>query len=103
MVDALSKAYQYDYNGKLIREVALPGLGSVGGLGGKKDATTIYYSFTNYNTPSSSYTYNLEDGTSELYWSPNIEFDPDQYISEQVFYTSKDGTKVPMMITYKRD
>jgi len=102
MVDALSKAYQYDYNGKLIREVALPGLGSVGGLGGKKEATTIYYSFTNYNTPSSSYTYNVEDGTSELYWSPNIDFDPDQYISEQVFYTSKDGTKVPMMITYKK-
>ncbi len=102
MVDALSKAYQYDYNGKLIREVALPGLGSVGGLGGKKDATTIYYSFTNYNTPSSSYTYNVEDGTSELYWSPDIDFDPDQYISEQVFYTSKDGTKVPMMITYKK-
>ena len=102
MVDALSKAYQYDYNGKLVREVALPGLGSVGGLGGKKDATTIYYSFTNYNTPSSSYTYNVEDGTSELYWSPDIDFDPDQYISEQVFYTSKDGTKVPMMITYKK-
>jgi len=102
MVDALSKAYQYDYNGKLIREVALPGLGSVGGLGGKKEATTIYYSFTNYNTPSSSYSYNVEDGTSELYWSPNIDFDPDQYISEQVFYTSKDGTKVPMMITYKK-
>ncbi len=102
MVDALSKAYQYDYNGKLIREVALPGLGSVGGLGGKKDATTIYYSFTNYNTPSSSYTYNVADGTSELYWSPDIDFDPDQYISEQVFYTSKDGTKVPMMITYKK-
>ena len=102
MVDALSKAYQYDFNGKLVREVALPGLGSVGGLGGKKDATTIYYSFTNYNTPSSSYTYNVEDGTSELYWSPDIDFDPDQYISEQVFYTSKDGTKVPMMITYKK-
>ena len=102
MVDALSKAYQYDYNGKLIREVALPGLGSVGGLGGKKDATTIYYSFTNYNTPSSSYAYNVEDGTSELYWTPDIDFDPDQYISEQVFYTSKDGTKVPMMITYKK-
>ena len=102
MVDALSKAYQYDYNGKLVREVALPGLGSVGGLGGKKDATNIYYSFTNYNTPSSSYTYNVEDGTSELYWSPDIDFDPDQYISEQVFYTSKDGTKVPMMITYKK-
>jgi prolyl oligopeptidase len=102
MIDALSKAYQYDYNGKLVREVALPGLGSVGGLGGKKDATILYYSFTNYNTPSSRYSYNVETGVSELFWSPDIDFNPDLYISEQVFYTSKDGTKVPMMITYKK-
>ena len=102
MIDALSKAYQYDYNGKLVREVALPGLGSVGGLGGKKDATILYYSFTNYNTPSSRYSYNVETGVSELFWSPDIDFNPDLYISEQVFYTSKDGTNVPMMITYKK-
>jgi len=102
MIDALSKAYQYDYNGKLVREVALPGLGSVGGFGGKKDATILYYSFTNYNTPSSRYSYNVETGVSELFWSPDIDFNPDLYISEQVFYTSKDGTKVPMMITYKK-
>ena len=102
MIDALSKAYQYDYNGKLVREVALPGLGSVGGLGGKKDATILYYSFTNYNTPSSRYSYNVETGVSELFWSPDIDFNPDLYLSEQVFYTSKDGTNVPMMITYKK-
>ena len=102
MIDALSKAYQYDYNGKLVREVALPGLGSVGGLGGKKDATILYYSFTNYNTPSSRYSYNVETGVSELFWSPDIDFNPDLYISEQVFYTSKDGTNMPMMITYKK-
>ena len=102
MIDALSKAYQYDYNGKLVREVALPGLGNVGGLGGKKDATILYYSFTNYNTPSSRYSYNVETGVSELFWSPDIDFNPDMYISEQVFYTSKDGAKVPMMITYKK-
>jgi prolyl oligopeptidase len=102
MIDALSKAYQYDYNGKLIREVALPSLGSVGGLGGKKDATILYYSFTNYKTPSSRYSYNVETGVSELFWSPDIDFNPDLYISEQVFYTSKDGTNVPMMITYKK-
>ncbi len=101
-IDALSKAYQYDYNGKLVREVALPGLGSVGGLGGKKDAIILYYSFTNYNTPSSRYSYNVETGVSELFWSPDIDFNPDLYISEQVFYTSKDGTNVPMIITYKK-
>ena len=102
MVDALSKAYQYTYSGELVREVALPGLGSVGGLGGKNEDTVLYYSFTNYNTPSSSYTYDVTSGASELYWSPSIDFDPSEYISEQVFYSSKDGTLIPMMITYKK-
>ncbi|MDA0843779.1 MAG: prolyl oligopeptidase family serine peptidase [Bacteroidetes bacterium] len=102
MVDALSKAYQYTYSGELVREVALPGLGSVGGLGGKNEDAVLYYSFTNYNTPSSSYTYDVTSGASELYWSPAIDFDPSEYISEQVFYSSKDGTRIPMMITYKK-
>ncbi len=102
MVDALSKAYQYTYSGELVREVALPVLGSVGGLGGKNEDTVLYYSFTNYNTPSSSYTYDVTSGASELYWSPSIDFDPSEYISEQVFYSSKDGTLIPMMITYKK-
>jgi prolyl oligopeptidase len=102
MIDALSKVYQYDCKGELVREIDLPGLGSVGGFGGKLSDEVLYYTFTNYNTPSSSYTYNPETGESDVYWTPAIEFNSDEYVSEQVFYTSKDGTQVPMMITYKR-
>jgi prolyl oligopeptidase len=102
MVDAVSKVLQYDYDGNLIREIDLPGVGSVGGFGGKKDAKELYFSFTNYNTPSSSYKFNPKEGTYELYWKPNISFNSDAYESKQVFYNSKDGTKVPMIITYKK-
>ena len=103
MVDAISKVNQYDYDGKLIREVALPGIGSVGGFGGEKEDKELYFSFTNYNTPGSTYKYNVENGEYELYWKPDIDFNPENYTSEQVFYNSKDGTKVPMIITYKKD
>tara|TARA_R110002020_G_scaffold114593_2_gene263425 strand:- start:38823 stop:40979 length:2157 start_codon:yes stop_codon:yes gene_type:complete len=102
MVDAISKVYQYGYNGKLVREVTLPGLGSASGFGGKKENTEFYFTFTNYNTPASSYKYNVETGKYEQYWKPEIDFDPEAYESKQVFYSSKDGTKVPMMITYKK-
>ena len=102
MVDAVSKVLQYDFDGNLIREVKLPGVGSAGGFGGKTDAKELYFSFTNYNTPSSSYKLNPEDGTYQVYWSPAISFNSDDYESKQVFYTSKDGTKVPMIITYKK-
>ncbi len=102
MVDAVSKVLQYDYNGKLVREVELPGVGSVGGFGAKKKDIESYYSFTNYVTPGSIYKYNFKDGTSELYRKPDIDFNPEDYESKQVFYTSKDGTKVPMIITHKK-
>lgn len=102
MVDAISKVKQYDYKGKLIREVKLPGLGSANGFGCKKDEKTDYFSFTNYNTPSNIYKFNVDTGKLELYWKPSIEFNNDLYESNQVFFTSKDGTKVPMMITHKK-
>ncbi|MEM9143687.1 MAG: prolyl oligopeptidase family serine peptidase [Bacteroidota bacterium] len=102
MVDAISKVFQYDYDGNLIREVELPGLGSANGFGGKKKEKEFYFSFTNYNTPTSSYKYNVDSGKYEQYWKPKIDFDPSQYTSSQVFYTSKDGTRVPMMITHKK-
>lgn len=102
MVDAISKVMQYDYDGKLIREVDLPGVGSAGGFGGEKEDTEFYFSFTNYNTPGSLYKYNVETGAYELYWKPEIDFDPAGYESKQVFYTSKDGTKIPMIITHKK-
>lgn len=102
MADAVSKVLQYDFNGNLVREVTLPGVGTASGFGGKKEAETMYYSFSNYNTPSSIYTYDVESGTSEKYWEPKIDFNPSDYESNQVFYTSKDGTKVPMIITHKK-
>ncbi len=102
MVDAISKVLQYDYDGKLVREIELPGVGSAGGFGGKKEDKDFYFSFTNYNTPGSLYKYHVETGEYEQYWKPQIDFNPDDYESKQVFYTSKDGTKVPMIITYKK-
>jgi prolyl oligopeptidase len=102
MVDAISKVFQYDYEGNMIREVELPGLGSASGFGGKKEEKEFYFSFTNYNTPGSSYKYNVETGEYEQYWKPEIDFDPDDYESKQVFYASKDGTKIPMIITHKK-
>ncbi|MBT8394771.1 MAG: S9 family peptidase, partial [Bacteroidia bacterium] len=102
MVDAISQVKQYDYDGKLVREIELPGLGNAGGFGGKKEEKIDFYSFTNYNTPTSIYKFDVETGKSELYWKPEIDFNPDDYESNQVFYNSKDGTKVPMMITHKK-
>ncbi|WP_396602515.1 prolyl oligopeptidase family protein [Algibacter sp. R77976] len=102
MIDAVSKVFQYNYNGKLIREVKLPGIGSAGGFGAKKEETTLYYSFTNYKTPGNIYKYDIKNGKSELYRKSNIDFNPENYESNQVFYTSKDGTKVPMIITHKK-
>tara|TARA_B110000881_G_C18546117_1_gene501315 strand:- start:134 stop:1525 length:1392 start_codon:yes stop_codon:yes gene_type:complete len=102
MVDAVSKVLQYDFDGNLVREVKLPGVGSSGGFGGKKNAKELYFSFTNYNTPNSSYKFNPKEGTYTSYWKPAINFNSAEYESKQVFYTSKDGTKVPMIITHKK-
>ena len=102
MVDAISKVFQYDYDGKLIREVKLPGVGSASGFGGKKENKEFYFSFTNYIIPGSSFKYNVETGTYTSYWTPDIDFNSEDYESNQVFYTSKDGTKVPMIITHKK-
>ncbi|CAH8286837.1 prolyl oligopeptidase [Mariniflexile fucanivorans] len=102
MVDAISKVKQYDYNGNLIRNIELPGLGTADGFKGKADDAVLYYVFTNYNTPSTIYKLNPKTGQTDLYWKPKIEFNSDAYESNQVFYTSKDGTKIPMMITHKK-
>ncbi|MFT6048977.1 MAG: prolyl oligopeptidase, partial [Patiriisocius sp.] len=102
MVDALSNIKQYDFKGTLVREIKLPGLGSAGGFGAKKEEKELYYSFTNYVTPGSSYKFDIESGESELYVKPDIDFNSDNYESRQVFYASKDGTKIPMVITCKK-
>lgn len=103
MVDAVSRVEQYDMQGNLVREIELPGVGSAGGFGGKDDSETLYFSFTNYVTPASTFSLDPETGETELYFSPSVDFNPDDYVSEQVFYTSNDGTEIPMIISYRKD
>ncbi|MEP6804648.1 MAG: prolyl oligopeptidase family serine peptidase [Flavobacterium sp.] len=100
--DAVSFVQQYDYSGKLIREIKLPAIGTATGFGGKKHEKTLYYSFMNYTTPGSIYSLEPKSGKSEVYQKPVVDFKSDDYESKQVFYTSKDGTKIPMIITYKK-
>ncbi|HBD27085.1 prolyl oligopeptidase family serine peptidase [Flavobacterium sp.] len=102
MKDAVSFIKQYDYNGKLVRDIQLPGVGTAGGFGGKEKETTLYFSFTNYVTPGTIYTFDPKTGKSAIYQKPKVDFNSADYESKQVFYTSKDGTKVPMIITYKK-
>ena len=102
MKDAVSQIKQYDYSGKLVRDIELPGVGTAGGFGGKKDEKVLYYSFTNYITPGSTYAYDAKTGVSKVYNTPKIDFNSNDYESKQVFYTSKDGTKIPMIITHKK-
>ena len=102
MKDAVSFIKQYDYNGKLVRDVQLPGVGTAGGFGGKEKETTLYFSFTNYVTPGTIYTFDSKTGKSAIYQKPKVDFNSADYESKQVFYTSKDGTKIPMIITYKK-
>lgn len=100
--DAASLVKQYDRNGKLEREIELPGVGSAGGFDAKLADKDLYYSFTNYVNPVTIYRYDITSGKSEIYKESAINFDPSSYESKQVFYTSKDGTKIPMIITYKK-
>lgn len=102
MVDAISKVQQYDKSGKLVRDIELPGVGTAGGFGGEKEDKELYYSFTNYKTPGTTFKFNVETGKSEVYRKSGADFDPAQFESKQVFYKSKDGTEVPMILTYKK-
>ena len=102
MKDAISVIKQYDYSGKFIREIKLPGVGTAGGFGSKKAEKTLYYSFTNYTTPGSIFAFEPISGKSEVYQKPKVDFKSEDYVSTQVFYTSKDGTKIPMIITHKK-
>ena len=103
MVDAISKVSQYDLNGTKIRDIELPGVGTVGSFWGKSTDTETYYTFANFVTPSTIYKLAIDQGTTELYNKPKIAFDGSQYVSKQVFYKSKDGTQVPMIITHHKD
>lgn len=100
--DAVSFVLQYDMDGKLEHEIKLPGVGTASGFGSKKNEKEQFYTFTSYIFPSTIFKYDVNTGKSEVYKKPNVDFDPSKYESKQVFYASKDGTKVPMIITYKK-
>jgi len=100
--DAKTKVLQYAQSGELEREVELPGLGTARGFGGEVGDEDIYYSFTSFTSPSTIYKYNIASGESNDYRKPKVDFNPDDYETKQVFYTSKDGTKIPMFIVYKK-
>lgn len=102
MVDAISRVKQFDKKGNLIREITLPGSGTTSGFSAKKEDKSLFYSFTNYITPTTIYKLDPLAGSSEIYKKPEIAFTGSDFESEQVFYNSKDGTRIPMIITYKK-
>ncbi|WP_199318819.1 prolyl oligopeptidase family serine peptidase [Leptolyngbya sp. FACHB-541] len=100
--DAYTQVKVFDLNGTFIREVELPGIGSAGGFGGKRHDTETFYSFTSFTTPTTIYRYDMVSGESSVFRQPTVDFNPDEYETKQVFYASKDGTRVPMFITHKK-
>ena len=100
--DAITQVVQYDLRGKKTREISLPGLGTAYGFSGKMNEKELYYTFTSYITPSTIYKMDIASGKSDVYKKPEVKFDGSAYESKQVFYTSKDGTKIPMIITHKK-
>jgi len=102
MKDASNHLYAYDLSGKKLYEIKLPTLGSVGALSGDKESNEAFYVFTSYTFPPTIYRFDAAKNTSEVFRKAEVSFNSDDYVSEQVFYTSKDGTKVPMSITYKK-
>jgi prolyl oligopeptidase len=105
VADYLKDAYTairiYSLTGELVREVELPGIGSAGGFDGKRYDTETFYSFTSFTVPPAIYRYDMVTGQSTLYRQPEVDFDPSAYTTTQVFYASKDGTRIPMFITHK--
>ncbi|HEY9297540.1 MAG TPA: prolyl oligopeptidase family serine peptidase, partial [Phormidium sp.] len=100
--DAHSQVKIFELNGAFVREVELPGIGSAGGFGGKRYDTETFYSFTSFTFPTIIYRYNMVTGESTVFRQPNVDFNPEDYETKQVFYASKDGTKIPMFITHKK-
>lgn len=100
--DASSKVYQMDYHGKLDHEISLPGVGSAGGFGGDKDSKDFFYTYTSYNYPTAIFKYDIKTGKSTLYRKSDVKLNTDNYETKQLFFKSKDGTKVPLFITYKK-
>jgi prolyl oligopeptidase len=102
MIDAISNVKQFDKKGKLIREILLPGKGTTSGFSAKREDKSVFFSFANYITPPTIYKLDPLTGNSEIYKKPVVAFNGSDFESEQVFYKSKDGTRIPMIITYKK-
>jgi prolyl oligopeptidase len=102
LIDAKTAVSQYDMKGEMIREIELPGIGTAVGFGGEPEDTELYYTFTSFTYPTTIFSYNIASGVSTLYEQPDIDFNPDDYETTQVFYNSKDGTRVPMFIVHKK-
>lgn len=100
--DASTKVYQHNYDGSLVREIKLPGIGTAGGFGGEKADNEFFYSFTSFTSPSTIYRYNIKSGESTVFRKTEVKFNQDDYETKQVFFASKDGTKVPMFLSYKK-
>jgi prolyl oligopeptidase len=100
--DATTQVKVFDLAGKFAREVKLPGLGTAAGFGGHRKDKETFYSFTSYTNPATIYRYDIASGESSVFKAPKVAFNPDDYESEQVFYTSKDGTKIPMILSHKK-
>ncbi len=100
--DATSYVEQYSMDGKLEHAITLPGLGTASGFSARMEETELYYSFTSYVYPPTIFKYNIASGISTVFKKSGVQFNPDLYESKQVFYASKDGTKIPMIITYKK-
>lgn len=100
--DVANHVYVHELNGKEIQEIQFPSLGTVI-FSGDKDDKECFFNFTSFTTPGATYKYDMDKNTSELFRAPKVAFNPDEYVTEQVFYPSKDGTKIPMFLTYKKD
>jgi len=100
--DAKALVVEFDYEGNKIRSIDLPGIGTIGSFGGEPTDNDFYYTFNTFTAPASIYYYNCVDGKSSLYKSPSLNYNPADYVTEQIFYSSTDGTKVPMFIVHKK-
>jgi len=100
--DASTKVYQYSYDGNLIRDIGMPAIGSASGFDGEKDDKEFFYTFSSFSTPPTIYQYNVTTGQSTLFRKTRVNMNTNQFVTEQIFVTSKDGTRVPVFLTYKR-
>lgn len=103
LIDAQNKVIQYNRKGEFIRNVELPAIGTVGGFDSKREDKDTYYAVANYTTPGNIYHYDLDSGVSTLYHASEVKIDTERYTTSQIFFTSKDGTKVPMFVSHKKD